>query len=140
VAGVLLVTIVAIVLQVLSTRKRYPEGLPSAYYTVDDGKTYFVAGMENVPPFAHDGQTAVRAYVFRCGSSGKPFVGYVERYNEKSHKAMVENRATPQDQIAGRELKRPGEGTWVKSDDRRAAGAIADVRCPDGSQPEPLEP
>jgi hypothetical protein len=138
VAGIALLAIVAIVVQVLASRKKYPDALPQAYFTVDDGKTYFSAGMENVPPFQHDGQTAIRAYVFQCGT-GEPFVGYVERYTPAAHKAMVENRATPQHQIAGRELKKPGEAKWVKSTDRKAAGAIADVRCPDGSQPEPLE-
>lgn len=138
-AGIVLAAVAVIVVQVMASRKRYPEGLPRAYFTADDGKTYFAAGMENVPPFEHEGKSAVRAYVFRCGT-GEPFVGYVERYVPEAHKAMVENRATPQHQIAGRELKKPGESKWVRSDDRKAAGAIADVRCPDGSQPEPLEP
>jgi hypothetical protein len=138
-AVLVFVAIATIALQVLGSRKRYADHLPTAYFTTDDGKTYFVAGMENVPPFEHNGQMAVRAYVFRCGSA-KPFVAYVERYVPEAHKAMVENRATPQHQIGGRELKRPGETAWVKSSNRKAAAAIADVRCPDGAEMEPLEP
>lgn len=139
-AAVAVIAITAIVVQVLASRKRYPEGLPSAYFTVDDGQTYFVAGMENIPPFQHEGKEAVRAYVFKCGG-GKPFVGYLERYNPEAHKAMVENRATPQHQIAGRDLKRPGANNpWVSTKDKKASIAVADVRCPDGGSPEPIEP
>jgi hypothetical protein len=139
-AGVALAAILAIVVQVMASRKKYPEGLPSAYYSVDDGQSYFVAGMENVPPFQHDGKEAVRAHVFKCGN-GKPFVGYLERYTPEAHKAVVEKRATPQHQISGRELKRPGaNNAWVTTKDQKASIAIADVRCPDGGSPEPIEP
>jgi hypothetical protein len=37
-------------------------------------------------------------------------------------------------------LKKPGETTWVKSDDAVGIGRVANVICPDGNVPEPVEP
>ena len=139
VAVLALVAVVSIVIQVLANRRGFPTELPKAYFTDDDGKTFFVAGMENVPPFDHHGKTAVRAYVYECG--GNKTVAYVERYNPQAHKEMIEKRATPKTQISGRELKKAGApGGWVKSDDHRNVATIVDVRCPDGSRGEPVEP
>jgi hypothetical protein len=139
IVGVIVLAAVAgVVAQVLANRRTFPTGLPNAYYTVDDGKTFFTANMENVPPFDHHGKPAVRAYVYEC--KGQRSVGYVERYNAEAHKEMIEKRATVKTQISGRELKKPGSATWVKSDDHRAVAPVVEVRCADGSRGEPVEP
>ena len=137
---VVLAAIVFIAMQVLASRRTIRSDLPDSFYTVDDGQSFFVANSANFPPFDHEGKPAVQAHVYECG--GQRFVGYLERYTPEAHKAMIENRATPQHQIYGRELKKPGEKTWVKSGDDVAADRVMTVACPHGGAhaPEPVEP
>src|SRR4051794_7083151 len=77
-AAIVLIAVGAIVAQVLANRKAYPSASPDSYFTVDDGKTFFVASSDNIPPFDYKGKPAVHAYVFQV--DGKKFVGYMERY------------------------------------------------------------
>jgi len=42
--------------------------------------------------------------------------------------------------LYGRELKRPGEKDWTSSGDFAKAAQIQQVKCPDGSAPEPVTP
>jgi hypothetical protein len=135
VAVVVLAAVGFVVMQVLAARPKIQTNLPDAYFTTDDGKTFFVGNSASVPPFAHEGQKAVRAHVFECG--GERFVGYVERWNDEAHKAMLENKVTPQHQIYGRELKKPGETKWVNSGDFDAVAKLEDVRCPHGGAHAP---
>jgi hypothetical protein len=129
-----------IVMQVLASRRTITTKLPDAYFTIDDGKTFFTANTTNIPPFDYQGKPAVRAYVFQC-TGGKPFVGYVERYLPDARKAILENRATPATQIKGREVKKPGDTKWVRSDDFAGVVKVTEISCPDGkSVPEPIEP
>jgi len=114
--------------------------MPDSCFSIDDGKTWFAASSSNVPPFDYNGKQAVRAYVFEC--NGKRFVGFLERFTPEAHKLMVENKGTPQTRVYGREMKRPGDATWVKSGDYNGMGKVMDIKCPDGSSgtPEPVEP
>jgi hypothetical protein len=130
----------SVVWQVMGNRHVLMTKMPDQYFSVDDGKNFFVAGGDNVPPFDYRGKTAVHAYVFECG--GKKFVGYLERFTAEARKAMMENKATPATQIYGRQLKKPGGASWVNSGDFKAAAMVADVHCPDGapSDPVPVEP
>jgi hypothetical protein len=129
-----------IVVQVLANRKAYPTKLPDAYYSIDDGQTFFAENSENIAPFEYKGKTAVRAYVFAC-SDGKQFVGYLERYTPEARRAIVvEKKSGPQLQIYGRELKKPGAATWTKSGDFAGIAKVTDLHCPDGKFPEPVEP
>ena len=109
------------------------------FVTVDEGKTFFSAPAEKLPPFQHDGKTALRAYVFTCGE--KPFVGYLERYSERAKALMLEawkaQRETPAppslnpEMLGGIEVKRPGDTKWVRHSDLARAAEIMSVRCPD---------
>jgi hypothetical protein len=140
-AGALVAAAVAlVVVQVMAARRGIATRLPDAFYTTDDGATYFVANMENVPPYEHQGKQAVRAHVFEY--KGKSFVGYLERYTVEGRKAMMEKRSNPATQLYHREVKKPGEAKWVNVSDTAAAAKIVDVRAPDGSdgEPEPLGP
>jgi hypothetical protein len=126
--------------QYFSNRRTISTKLPDAYFTIDDGKTYFTASTSNVPPFDHEGKPAVRAYVFDC--NGKKFVGYLERYKPDARQAKLDKKATPATQIYGRELKRPGETTWVNSGDQAAVAKVIEVPTPPGmsGEPQPIEP
>ena len=109
------------------------------FVTVDEGKTFFPAPAEQLPPFQHEGKTALRAYVFTCG--GKSFVGYLERYSDRAKQLMLESWKSQQatgrppsmnsEMLSGIEVKRPGDATWVRHSDLARAAEIMSVRCPD---------
>jgi hypothetical protein len=139
VGAVVVVALASIVVQVMATRHRAPTSSPSIYYSDDDGKTFFAASSDLVPPFDHDGQPAVRAYVFSC-SSGKSFVGYLERYTPAAHDAIAAGHRTADVERFGRELKRPGDATWVKSGNLAIENKITNITCPDGGTLELVEP
>jgi hypothetical protein len=122
----------------------------TTYYTVDDGQTWFPAHVSNVPPFDHNGQQAVRAFVYRCGRD-KPFVNHLERYREGARKVLAEAHAAPAGtpvnvgavqgaSISGREIKRPGDERWIRGTDGRAAAEITKVNCPEGVEAIPVHP
>src|SRR4051794_23591957 len=55
-----------------------------AFYTTDDGATWFTDAADRLPPFDYKGKEAVRAYVFEC--NGKPFVNHLERWTPDRRK------------------------------------------------------
>jgi hypothetical protein len=84
------------------------------YFTVDEGKTLFVAASSSKTPFQQDGKIAVRAHVFSCDGGKTNFVGYLSK-----------NSA-----IAGEDLiRRPGEERWFPISSPGAAVMMA-VKCP----------
>jgi len=58
-----------------------------AFFTTDDGKTWFAAEVTNIPPFDRDGKQACGAIVIRCGS-GEPFVHHLESYPPEVRKQL----------------------------------------------------
>jgi len=131
--------LLGVVWQIAATRKTYPSRSPDSYFTADDGKTFFVASSDNIPPWDYKGRTAVRAFVFQC--DGKKFVGYVERYTSDARNAILAGKRSPQVERFGRELKKPGDRDWVKSGDIAVEAKATDIRCPDGhGLPEAVEP
>src|SRR4051794_5748906 len=130
--GLLAIGILVIALQL---RAGGPPSLPTqAFFTTDDGQTYFPAGLENLPPFQHDGKEAVRAYVFECG--GKRFVNHLEKFTPDARKAM--EAAGVHDAISmakaalaqskgpmwGKQVKKPGSKNWVAADDMSKSASI----------------
>ena len=117
-------------------------GLPvtdQAFYTDDDGKTYFEDDLYKVVPFTRNGKQAYRADVFNC-SDGKQFVGVMYRHNALGKKAMQEHLDKGADdpnraflgglELQGLEFKLPGapDTAWKPNfgaNDRT-------IKCPDG--------
>ena len=144
--------IVAVVLAILSWRATTPAPakIPEAYFSTDDGATYFPGDGKQLPPFEHDGAMAVRAYVFRC-KDGKTFVGYLERYTDKAKAVLadIEKRPLTPAEVKtltmGREYKKPGkDAAWITLTPGEAQmrsivlrGKMG-VKCADGSAPEPV--
>lgn len=129
-----------VVMQVMAGRRTFPHKSPDAYFSDDDGKTFFVDTDDRVAPFDHNGKQAARASVFEC--CGKRFVGYLERYNTDALKLKTSGKGTRETDMYGREVKKPGAATWTNAHDLAAASKVTDVHCPHGANaaPEPVEP
>ena len=116
---------------------------PGAYYTIDDGKSWFRDDPQKVTPFEYKGKQAVRAHVFR-GPDGKEFVGYLSRLTPRAADVIrkVQQRKptdpppTPAEMgvaQGGREYKRPGDAAWVPLEKGAEVQKITTVTGPDGS-------
>ncbi len=140
--GVLLLGLLMLIWQLLPTRA--PVARPGlAYFTVDDGQSYFPAEGWNIPPFKDpkSGKEAVRAHVYQCGENGAPFVAWMERYKPEAKTAMdrfyqdSSNRSKfppefSQDSAREYKLKKPN-GQWKPwSNEMFTATQIS---CRDGS-------
>ena len=75
-----------------------------AYFTDDDGQTYFAGPIDTVVPYTDGGKEVVRAHVFKCPSKGT-FVAFLQRYTPKAQEAMKE---AAEAKAAGRDPKDPG--------------------------------
>jgi len=110
-----------------------PLGASKAFFTIDDGKTYFADDASKIPPFQKDGKEAVRAHVYSC--DGKPMVVYLQRFTPEAKKrleAAANNKAGPSTmapvQFTGIEVKAPGGKDWVGQNDEKAI-AIMKPQC-----------
>jgi hypothetical protein len=126
-------------------------GPGNTYFTIDDGKTYFVDRATKIAPFDKDGKPAYRAHVFEC--NGERVVGYLSRYTAEAIKALEEaerykGTGKPPPNVAqlaaigttGLQVKKPGETEWVSQADVRRATRIRVFQCPDGSTPQEVDP
>ncbi len=134
-----LITVVSLILvgvaiyTSFSTLKGTPRGeiQTRAYYTTDDGKTWFVDDVNKAPPFeTADGKIAVGAVIVSCQGGKNPFPLYLWRYSEEAKKALEQNRTV--DLTYMRELKKPGDSQWVSMRDMVRASALQSVSCPPG--------
>jgi hypothetical protein len=129
-----------------------------AFYTVDDGATWFVDSRTRIPPFTHDGKEAVRVYIYSTDGGKTTFPVYLLRYN-KDAKAKLDaeiQKAPPgawptadslandsSFEIAGAEVKkaRSPSDPWVKkSDGMRVAQIMGSALIYNGSVPSVVEP
>ena len=127
-----------------------PSVATEAYFTIDDGKTWFADDINKIPPFDKDGKQAVKAYVYKC-PGGDPFVSHLERYTPEGKKALEaaqksndpNNPVVLEDVMAnGVEVKKPGADPvkgWAKQSNSAIAGKIMELKCPDGKV-EGIEP
>lgn len=135
----------------LQARDFASPGIGNAFFSTDDGKTWFVEKVTRIPPFDKDGKPAYRAHVFECG--GKRVVGFLSRYTPEAIQALQEAakykgtgkpppnaRALASVGTTGMQVKRPGDAQWVSQADMARATAIRIFRCPDGSAPTEVEP
>jgi hypothetical protein len=119
-----------------------------AFFSTDDGKSWFADDVRSLAPFQKDGKEALRAYVFK-GADGKPFVSCLARYTPAARKELEAIYArnpekpnpfiTNQLELDGMEVKAPGQSTWLKRSDPRAAELLM-PRLPDGRAAELVLP
>lgn len=146
-AGIIVIALGIIIYQLAGGSG--PQIPTKAYYTIDDGATWFEDDINKIPPFEKDGKQAVRVHLFRCGG-GKPFVSHLERYTAAAKEKLEKARAAGPDadpgiydevSMTGIEVKEAGTGDkgWVRQSNYEAAAKITQPQCPDGTTNE-IEP
>jgi len=127
-----------------------PTPANAAWYSDDDGATWFADEPNKVTPFLNTktNREAVNAYVYKCPGEA-PFVAFLEK-PEPAVKAKWDDwmKKNPGQPLSGDALhlaeggmlvKKPKDRTapWVKGDSE-AGGLIKVIKCKDGSIPEPV--
>jgi hypothetical protein len=124
--------------------------LTMAYYTVDDGATYYADSIDKIPPCDYNGHQAVRAYLYRC-NGGKPFVAYLEAFTPDAKKAIESSGSGPAfggSQLGGdvpfnrgRLLKAPltGDKGWLR-EGQPGFSEVSEIHCPAGESNQDIEP
>ena len=90
------------------------------FFTDDDGASFYVDDISNVPPYDHNGKKAFRAVVYMVqGDNPKKYVAYMESYDPADKKKIED--ALAQGQVPSTVfaqtpamVKKPGGGNWVK--------------------------
>jgi hypothetical protein len=146
-AGVILIAAVVVIWQFTGRSSGPALTAPvtgdQAYYTDDDGKTFFADDSKKMTPFKHSGKDAYRAHVYKC-SKGEPFVGYIERHTDygKQQKGIsLEMGSRPSfSDNALFEIKKPGKNPWVPVDSKHYNDAlqVMGVPCPGNANENPL--
>jgi hypothetical protein len=139
------IAIVGVLLIVYEVHSVYslprPKVETSAYFSDDDGATYFADSISRIPPFDHDGKQAVSAEVFSCQNGQQLFIGFLRRFRGPKQGQPVAPAVFPDETKAEVSLPLKGERGWMPVSSA-AAVKIIDVRCPDGSadDPKPVQP
>lgn len=130
-----------------------PPPSDKAYFTIDEGKTFYEDADDKVPPYTKDGKQAYKAAVFRCGE-GTPKAYWIERYPtsvhaelKKIHDAYKAAKSEPQKLMNARmdrddavqriavkslEARLVNSTTWVRRYDPKVSQQFY-PKCPDGN-------
>jgi hypothetical protein len=143
-AGIIVIALGFIIYQLVGGGG--PDIPDEAWYTVDDGETFFADDINKIAPFDHEGKQALRAQVFTCDGGTTKFVAYLERYTPEAKSKLEEARSKGADAapdpalwetvaMGGMEVKKPKDpnAPWVKQMDYQKAAEIMQPKCPDGS-------
>jgi hypothetical protein len=65
-----------------------------AFFTDDDGKSYFLDLAEKIPPFDHNGKKAYGCYVFTNDGGKTNYVAWLYRYTDEGKQRLERIRAT----------------------------------------------
>ena len=144
-AAILLLAIALIAFQLSGNGNGISGSISAAYYTDDNGKTFFQDDAFKVSPFDHNGKQAYRCDVFE-GSDGKRFVGLIYRHNANGRKRMEEHVASgKRDEnflrgiaLEGNEVKPAGapDTAWTINND--PVNRMLSVKDPSGQRPPKL--
>lgn len=112
-----------------------------AFFSTDDGKTWFADSISMPSPYKKDGKVAYRVFVWRV-NDGEPFVSHLFRTSavpaenvDTSRAPQMDRKARPSLSAAGgMEVKKPGtpDTAWVRAESPEGE-AIAKPRGPDGT-------
>jgi hypothetical protein len=137
-------TFLVVALCFIASRVRHEPGaqrstVKQAFFSDDDGKTYFQDSAAKLPPFDHNGMSAYGAVVLRC-PGGQPFVAFLLKYDIPEIPQLEERirqSETPNlilsSLVMQAEVKKPGESRWVSfSGDPKGYARITTPMCPGG--------
>lgn len=108
---------------------------PKAWYTIDDGRTWFSGAANQIVPFDYQGKRAYRCHVWTCDGGRTEFVSHLERLTETARRQLAGKTQFDPLELVPRslEVKPPltGEGQWVPMESPQGE-RIRTPRCPDG--------
>lgn len=147
--GVGLILVAAVVLAVQHMPEKRAD-LNQAFYTTDDGQTWFEDSAYRIAPFDHEGKQAVIAQVYSYAGGGERFCAYVAKYTpagkERLEAAIAKARANNEPpgnaapfrdrefmQSAMLVKARGADKPWIPIGDP-AARDVMTVKSPDGSE------
>ena|SRR5687767_13437968 len=151
--AILLVAAIALGYQMLSGREVVgAAAATSAFYTDDNGKTFFKDDTDKLPPFEHNGKQAFRCDVFQ-DAGGKQFVGLIYRFTESGRQQMQDylpkkskdadgaaRRAIEERGMQVKPVAATGDAAWQYADDVTVAQLRAAVKTPSGQQAILVQP
>lgn len=135
----------------LWTAQRLSGSATLAFYSDDQGRTWFTDSVYRFPPYDHNGKQAVRAFVFNA-ADGSKFVGFLARFNEPARKMLQSKYEQLQKsggsmqplamlmmqdsvRVGGTEARLPGPGhKWAPFNQLK----MNEVKSPTGSSPTGL--
>jgi hypothetical protein len=146
--GIALILIAGVSLAIQFWPQRRPN-LAMAYFTDDDGQTWFRDSLANVAPFDHNGKTAVIAEVYTYDNGNKEFCAYLAKFTPEAQKKLsaaiadAKAKGLPPNSVSlfhepffirtGMMVKLPGRSNpWMSYSDPRASQVFS-IRSPDGS-------
>src|SRR4051812_12636877 len=90
VIGVVVTVVLCLLVGITMQMKSAPAAtmLKQAYFSDDDGQSFFIDQASQVAPFDHNGKEAVAAHVYSI-PHGKPFVGYLERATSPEARTVI---------------------------------------------------
>ena len=123
----------------LEGRANHPSRITKAFYSTDDGKTWFADDDDKIFPFDYNGQQAYRVDVYKR-SDGNEFVADIERYTDSARAKLTALRAQPNPDSraiasvidSGLQIKRPGDTKWYSVHSEQGSDIMA-LSSPDGS-------
>jgi hypothetical protein len=133
-AGVCLIAL-SIIIAARQFRPHTIRPLANAYFTIDDGATYFKESLTKIPPFDHDGKEAVRAFVVSGDGGAHRWVAYLGKYSPETKQAIESDapRADPHNML----VKAPGSTQWTPMASADLSKLLA---LPPGMGDGPIEP
>jgi hypothetical protein len=116
------------------------DGKPPAknFFSIDDGKTWFVDSSQKLPPYDYEGGKAVRCYLFK-GPQGK-FVGLLEKYSDSTRAQLASKSATASTGELPVLVKKPGEAEWQPMDSTQEAMTLMEITGAEASGIERIMP
>lgn len=147
IGAALVLVVLAVGYAFWATGTETPATTNQAYFTVDDGNTWFLDDATKVAPFDKDGKQAVKAVLYESADGKRQFVAFLQRMSPQAMteiKQYQSGKATPDSMAQMRlsesvELKRPGEVKWLPRDTFNRTFKLADPSGGLGT-PKPVVP
>jgi hypothetical protein len=145
------VAVAMIAFQVAGGKSNAGTAPGNAFYTDDNGKSFFRDDVCRVTPFDHNGKQAYRADVFR-GADGKQFVGLIYRHTDNGRKEMegyLPSKGKDSDGTMRRSIEQRGmqvkpvggdDKSWVLNDDVTAERMQTSVKDATGKPAQMVNP